>query len=140
LPQQGFTSILKTNIPWSYNVVIRSRCFLAFVLLFGVWPLAAREGHADAVACPNGDLHEVQESESSFTLQGKITQKSEGKLTVSSEENIVFHVRYDEKTDIRLKDGTQGSDQDLKTGLTVTVQGEFNKSGEIVAHKIQVLQ
>ena len=67
------------------------------------------------------------------------TQKSDGRLTISTEENIVFHVRYDEKTDIRLKDGAQGSDQDLKTGLTVAVQGEFNKSGEIVARKIQVL-
>ena len=33
----------------------------------------------------------------------------------------------------------EGSDQDLKTGLNVAVQGEFNKSGEVVAHKIQVL-
>jgi hypothetical protein len=84
-------------------------------------------------------LHPVQESESNFTLEGKVIQKSEGKLTISTEQNIVFHVRYDEKTDIRLKDGAQGSDQDLKTGLTVAVPGEFNKSGEVVAHKIQVL-
>jgi hypothetical protein len=48
-------------------------------------------------------------------------------------------VRYDEKTDIRLKDGAQGSDKDLKTGLKVRVQGDFNKSGEILADKIQVL-
>lgn len=41
--------------------------------------------------------------------------------------------------DIRLKDGAQGSDKDLRTGLKVTVQGDFDKSGEIVAHKIQVL-
>jgi hypothetical protein len=47
-------------------------------------------------------------------------------------------VRYDEKTDIRLKDGAQGSDKDLKTGLKVRVQGDFSKSGEILADKIQV--
>jgi Domain of unknown function (DUF5666) len=114
-----------------------SRCCLALVLLFGVWPVAVRKVHADAVARPNGDLHPVQES--NFTLEGSVTQKGEGKLTVSTEENIVFHVRYDEKTDIRLKDGAQGSDKDLKTGLKVAVQGEFNKDGEILAHKIQVL-
>jgi hypothetical protein len=119
--------------------VIMSRCCLALVLLFGAWPPAVREAHANSFALPDGDLHPVQESESNFTLEGKVTQKSEGKLTVSTEQNILFHVRYDEKTDIRLKDGAQGSDQDLKTGLTVAVQGEFNKSGEIVAHKIQVL-
>ena len=117
----------------------RSNCCLVLVLLLSPWPFAARKAHADAGARQNGDLHSVQESESNFTLEGKVTQKSEGKLTVSTEENIVFHVRYDEKTDIRLKDGAQGSGQDLKTGLTVTVQGEFNKSGEVVAHKIQVL-
>jgi hypothetical protein len=119
--------------------VTRSSCCLALVLLFGMWPLAAREAHADAVARPDGDSHSVQDSESNFTLDGKVTQKSAGKLTISTEQNIVFHVRYDEKTDIRLKDGTQGSDKDLKTGLNVSVQGEFNQSGEVVAHKIQVL-
>jgi hypothetical protein len=114
-----------------------SRCCLAFALLFGVWSLALRGAHADAVARPNGDLHPAQESESNFTVEGKVTQKSEGKLTVSTEENMIFHVRYDEKTDIRLKGGAQGSDPDLKTGVTVMVQGEF-KGGEIVARKIQV--
>lgn len=121
------------------NVVIISRCCLALVLLFGMWPFAVREAHANAAARPNGDLHPLQESESNFTLEGKVTQKTEGKLTVSTEENIVFHVRYDERTDIRLKDGAQGSDKDLKAGLKVAVQGEFNKGGEIVAHRIQVL-
>jgi hypothetical protein len=117
----------------------RSRCCLALVVLFSVWSFAVWKAHAEVVARPNGDSHSVQDSESNFTLEGKVTQKSAGKLTISTEENIVFHVRYDEKTDIRLKDGAQGSDKDLKTGLTVTVQGEFNQSGEVVAHKIQVL-
>jgi Domain of unknown function (DUF5666) len=119
--------------------VTRSSCYLALALLLAVWPHAVQEAHGDAVARPNGDWHTVQESESNFTLEGEVTQKSEGKLTVSTEENIVFHVLYDEKTDVRLKGGAQGSDKDLKTGLKVTVQGDFNKSGEIVAHKIQVL-
>jgi hypothetical protein len=117
--------------------VSRSCCCLALLLLLGVWPFAVRKARTDAVASPNGDLHPAQES--NFTLEGKVTQKSEGKLTVSTEENIVFHVRYDEKTDIRLKDGAQGSDEDLKTGLKVRVQGDFSKSGELLAHKIEVL-
>jgi len=114
-----------------------SRCCLALMLLFGAWPLAVWDTHAEAIR-PNGVLRSVQESESNFTLEGKVTEKSEGKLTVSTEENILFHVRYDERTDIRLKDGAQGSGQDLNIGLTITAQGEFNKSGEVVAHKIQV--
>jgi hypothetical protein len=127
---------LRTGL-WSYNAVTRSRCCLAVVLLFGVWPFAVGQARADAFTHSHGDLYPAQES--NFNLEGKVVQKSEGKLTVSTEENIVFHVRYDEKTDIRLKDGTQGSDKDLKTGLRVRVQGEFNKSGEILAHKIQIL-
>jgi Domain of unknown function (DUF5666) len=117
--------------------VTRSLCCFVVVLLFGVGPFGVRKACADAFAHPNGDLHPAQES--NFNLEGKVTQKSEGKLTVNTEENIVFHVRYDEKTDIRLKDGALGSDKDLKTGLKVRVQGEFSKSGEILAHKIQVL-
>jgi hypothetical protein len=77
--------------------------------------------------------------ESGFTLEGKVTQKSEGKLTVSTEENIVFHVSYNEKTDIRLKEGAQGSDKDLKAGVKVRVEGDLSESGEILARKIQVL-
>jgi hypothetical protein len=106
-------------------------------LFFGVWPFAVRTAGADACAQLNGDLHPAQES--NFNLEGKVIEKSEGKLTVNTEENIVFHVRYDEKTDIRLKDGAQGSDKDLKTGVTVRVQGEFSESGEILARKIQEL-
>ena len=128
---------LRERATGSYNAVTKSHCCLAVVLLFGVWPFAVGKERANAVAHPNDDLHPAQES--NFNLEGKVAQKSEGKLTVSTEGNIVFHVRYDEKTDIRLKDGTQGSDKDLKTGLKVSVQGEFSKSGEILAHKIQVL-
>jgi hypothetical protein len=114
-----------------------SRCLILASLL-SLWPFATLKARTDAVARPNGDLRSVQESESNFTLEGKVTQKSEGKLTVSTQENIVFHVRYDDKTDTRLKDGAQGSGQDLNIGLTITAQGAFNKSGEVVAHQIQV--
>jgi hypothetical protein len=113
-----------------------SRRCLSLVLLFVVWASAVRNAQAGDVAGPSAGLHPIQDS--NFTLEGKITQKSDGKLTVSTEENIVFHVRYDEKTEIRLKDGTLGSDKDLKTGLKVAVQGDF-KSGEILARTIEVL-
>ena len=92
--------------------MIRSCCCLVVVLFFGVCPFAVRKACADAFAHASPDLHPAQES--SFNLEGKVAQKSEGKLTVSTEENIVFHVRYDETTDIRLKDGTQGSDREFR--------------------------
>ena len=112
--------------------MILSRCCLSVLLLAGVLPCVMFQARSDAEP-----LRIAQES--NFTLEGKVTQKSEGKLTVSTEENIIFHVRYDEKTDIRLKDGGQGSDKDLKAGLKVRVEGDLSESGEVVARKILLL-
>jgi len=140
-------------VPRTVEVLV-SRPFLAFwecvvsrsgprgplmvILLAGlvpfIWPSGTRAHTGPARAGGRAA------QESNFTLEGKVTEKSEGKLTVSTEENIIFHVRYDEKTDIRLKDGAQGSDRDLKTGSKVRVEGDLSESGEILAHKIQVLQ
>ncbi len=110
---------------------------LAVFVLAGLLPFTWRDATRVYPRLARAEWYAAQES--NFTLEGKITQKSEGKLTVSTEENIVFHVRYDEKTDIRLKDGAQGSDKDLKTGLKIRVEGDLSESGEILAHKIQLL-
>ncbi|PYV18467.1 MAG: hypothetical protein DMG21_04920 [Acidobacteria bacterium] len=76
--------------------------------------------------------------ESNFTLEGKITEKSAGKLTVSTTDNIIFHVRYDDKTEIKRADASAGTAGDLKVGQTVGVAGELTESGEIVAKKIEI--
>ena len=47
--------------------------------------------------------------DSSFTLEGKVTEFVKDKLTVSTEDNIIFHVRVDDKTDIKRDDGSAGS-------------------------------
>lgn len=73
-----------------------------------------------------------------FTLEGKITQRSEGKLTVSTDENIIFHVRYDEKTSIKRSDGSDAAAQELRVGIKIAVEGDLTDSGEIVARKIQL--
>jgi hypothetical protein len=73
-----------------------------------------------------------------FTLEGKITEKSEGKLTVTSGENMLFHVLYNDKTEIRKKDGSVGTAQDLHTGLRISVAGDLAESGEITAKKIDI--
>lgn len=77
---------------------------------------------------------------SNFTLEGKVTQHSTGKVTVSTGENIVFHVRYDEKTNIKRQDGSAGSAKDFRTGSRVKVEGELTESGEVVAQKIEIQQ
>ncbi len=73
-----------------------------------------------------------------FTLNGKITEKTAGKLTVSSGENMIFHVLYNDKTEIRKKDGSLGAAQDLHTGLRISVAGDLAESGEITAKKIEI--
>lgn len=73
-----------------------------------------------------------------FNLEGKITEHTAGKLTVSGQDNMVFHVAYDEKTQIHRKDGSAGTPQDLKVGETIKVEGELNPAGLVEAHRIDL--
>jgi hypothetical protein len=73
-----------------------------------------------------------------FTLEGKITEKTANKLTVSGGDNVIFHVLYNDKTEIRKKDGSPGTVQDLHIGLTISVAGDLAESGEITAKKIDI--
>ena len=78
------------------------------------------------------------QEEMNFTLEGKITEKTAGKLTVSTGENIIFHVLYNDKTEIRKKDGSPGTAQDLQIGVAVSVAGDLAESGVITAKKIEI--
>ncbi len=78
------------------------------------------------------------QEDNNFTLEGKITEKAAGKLTVSTGENMIFHVLYNDKTEIRKKDGSLGAAQDLHTGLRISVAGDLAESGEITAKKIEI--
>ncbi|HET7842338.1 MAG TPA: DUF5666 domain-containing protein [Terriglobia bacterium] len=75
---------------------------------------------------------------SRFTLQGKINKVDTGKFTVNTEENILFHVRYDDKTQITRADGSAGSPKDLRVGVVVAVEGDLEESGEIAAATIKL--
>jgi len=76
--------------------------------------------------------------DSSFTLEGKVTEFVKGKLTVSTEDNIIFHVRVDDRTDIKRDDGSAGSAKDLRPGIRVKVAGDLEESGEIKGEKIEI--
>jgi hypothetical protein len=71
-------------------------------------------------------------------MEGKITDKSAGKLTINSGDNIIFHVLYNESTEIKKKDGTPGTPQDLQIGVKISVAGSLAESGEITAKKIEI--
>ena len=81
-----------------------------------------------------------QDPPMNFTLEGKITKVEAGKFIVSSEDNIVFHVRYDDKTEIKGQDGGACTSKDIRVGVQVKVEGDLTESGEIAARKIEVEQ
>jgi hypothetical protein len=74
-----------------------------------------------------------------FNLEGKISDLAPGKLTLSTQDNMIFHVRYTEKTRITRADGSPGSAKDFKLGLTVHVAGDLEESGELDAAEIHIL-
>ena len=79
-----------------------------------------------------------QEDVSGFTLEGKISKVETGKFTVSTEENIIFHVRYGDKTEIKHPDGSAATSKEFRVGALVKAEGEFTDSGEIAAKKIEI--
>jgi hypothetical protein len=79
-----------------------------------------------------------QGQSTNFNLEGKITDSSPGKLTVNMQGNIIMHVSYDTKTDIRRKDGSAGSAKDLTVGAMIKVEGNLNSSGVLEAHQIDL--
>ena len=76
--------------------------------------------------------------EMNFTLEGKISKLSPGKLTVSGEGNIIFHVAYNDKTEIKRQDGSAGTPKDFQVGTRIHVEGDLQESGEIVAQRIAI--
>ncbi len=76
--------------------------------------------------------------EMNFTLEGKISKLSPGKLTISGEGNIIFHVAYNDKTEIKRKDGSAGTPKDFQVGMRIHVDGDLQESGEIIARRISI--
>jgi hypothetical protein len=79
-----------------------------------------------------------QEGASGFTLEGKISKVEAGKFTVSTEENIIFHVSYNDKTEIKHQDGSPATSKEIRVGAHVKAAGEFTESGEIAAKTIEI--
>jgi hypothetical protein len=80
----------------------------------------------------------AQDQGSNFDLEGKITQQSKGRLTVDTGQGILFHVTYDDKTNIVRADSSAGSEEDLKVGEKIHAIGDLQDSGEIKAQKIEI--
>jgi hypothetical protein len=89
-------------------------------------------------ASPRSAMLTPPAQDMNFTLEGKITEKTEGKLTLSGGDNVIFHVEYNDKTEIKKKDGSPGTAQDLQVGVTVSAAGDLAESGVITAKKITI--
>src|SRR5579859_5010835 len=103
--------------------------------------LLAHQGRSGATSCTFAKNRlglTSQDQPMNFTLEGKIIKVETGKFTVSSEGNIIFHVRYDDKTEIKHHDGSTGSSKDFRMGVQVKVEGDLTESGEIVARTIEL--
>jgi len=107
-------------------------------LVLAAFLLGALQLSRPAPSSPPFEVSTLSAQDMNFTLEGKITEKAAGKLTVSSGENMIFHVLYNDKTEIRKKDGSLGTPQDLHTGLKIAVAGDLAESGEITAKKIDI--
>ncbi len=115
---------------------IRGSLVIALGFLLLAWP-----GQSGAMFFPfpeSASGHASQGESSNFTLEGKISKVEPGKFTVSTEGNIIFHVRYEDKTEIKHPDGSAGSPKDFRAGVRVKVEGDLTESGEIVAKRIEV--
>ena len=75
-----------------------------------------------------------------FTVEGKVNTLGQNKITLNTEENMIFHVRYDDKTEFKSDDGSPASSKDLRVGLRIRVEGDLTESGEIVAQRIELLK
>ena len=113
------------------------------ILLATAMLLAAAPGFAvtQSIALPAGSVWgsaAPQDQNSDFNLEGKITDRTGSKLTVSTQDNIIFHVAFDEKTPIYHKDGSPGAGADLKVGAQIKVEGSLSDSGVITAKRIDL--
>ena len=112
-------------------VMRRVILLIALFLCVLQFPISTQASLPSAVPAPTGD-------DMNFTLEGKITDRSPGKLTVSTGDNMIFHVVYNDKTEIKKPDGNPGTAQDLHIGIRISVAGDLAESGEITAKKIEI--
>ncbi|HET7213642.1 MAG TPA: hypothetical protein VFL79_08640 [Terriglobia bacterium] len=74
----------------------------------------------------------------SFSVNGTITEKSAGKLTVDSGQNLLFTVKYDSTTQIQHEDGSPAKDSDLREGTKILAKGTLTEAGDVIAKIITI--
>lgn len=73
-----------------------------------------------------------------FTVNGSITERSPGKLTVDGGQNMLFTVKYDSTTQIKNSDGSPAKASDLKVGVKILAKGDLTQAGDVIAKTITI--
>ena len=103
---------------------------MALVLLF--LPAFSMAGMAVTATASQG------QQDIGFSVNGKITDQSAGKLTVDSGQNMLFTVKYDSSTKIQHKDGSPGKASELRIGTRILAKGVLTESGDVIAKTITI--
>ena len=74
----------------------------------------------------------------SFSVNGSITEKSSGKLTVDSGQNMLFTVKYDSTTRIQRGDGSPAKASELRVGTKILAKGTLTEAGDVIAKTITI--
>lgn len=74
----------------------------------------------------------------SFSVDGTITEKSPGKLTVDSGQNMLFTVKYESTTKIQHADGSAAKASDLRVGIKIMAKGSLTEAGDVIAKVITI--
>ncbi len=74
----------------------------------------------------------------SFSVSGTITERSPGKLTVDSGQDMLFTVKYDSTTQIQHHDGSPAKASELRVGIKILAKGVLTEAGDVIAKTITI--
>jgi hypothetical protein len=104
--------------------------------VFAVLILACLSGLARIFLASQGQNPPQQDV--SFSVEGTISEKSAGKLTVDSGQNLLFTVKYDSNTQIQHDDGSGARASELRIGVKILAKGVLTEAGDVIARTITI--
>lgn len=108
------------------------RC-VALVVSLVLVPALGMAGRAVAATPAQGQNQDIE-----FSVSGKITDLSAGKLTVDSGQNMLFTVKYDSSTKIQHKDGSPAKASEFRIGTRILAKGVLTEAGDVIAKTITI--
>jgi|GEM_PF-1298947 hypothetical protein len=144
---QPFGCIKSSAVLWQIS---RFRIRIPFVATIPKQPFLVRECFFAVVALALSTLPGLSrlvlasqdqnppQQDVSFSVEGTISEKSAGKLTVDSGQNLLFTVKYDSTTQIQHDDGSAAQASDLRVGVRILAKGVLTEAGDVIAKTITI--